>query len=306
MTRPRLRIVTGKGGVGKTTVATALALAEAGRGQRTLLAEINGRDRVASVLGIPPVGASICQAGERLSVVDMNPRAAIHEYALMVFRFEAIVHAVFDNRVVRRFLALIPSLGELVMLGKVWFHIQEVQDDRPRFDVVVLDAPSTGHAMSMLRAPAMVQHAIPPGPLRDITRDIIALISDPERTHLHVVTTPEEMPVTEAVELECAAAEVLQMKLGFSVINCRLGPLSAAALEKLEASSDPEVRQVVATLRQRETRRLQGEEQLRRLPAHMLEAAVGLPRLLDALPGRAGVKRLAELLLPALEREEQP
>ena len=119
MRLPRLRIVTGKGGVGKTTVATAIAVAEARRGRRTLIAETHGRDRVSAILGVPPVGSEIKAVDERLYVVDMNPRAAIHEYARILFRFEAIVNAVFENRVVRRFLALIPSLGELVMLGKV-------------------------------------------------------------------------------------------------------------------------------------------------------------------------------------------
>ena len=205
---PRLRIVTGKGGTGKTVVATALALAEARRGRTTLLAEAHGQHRVAALLGCTPGGPEIMPVTPNLFAVDMDVQAAIREYALLVLRFEALYRAVFENRVIRRFIRLIPSLGELVMLGKLWYHEQETSEHGPRFDVIVFDAPATGHALAMLRAPALVEHAVPPGPLRDITRNLQALLRDHARTAVHVVTTPEEMPVSEASDI---AAAVLRL-----------------------------------------------------------------------------------------------
>ncbi len=301
---PRLRIVTGKGGVGKTVVATAIAMAEAKRGRRTLLAEVHGRDRVASLLGAPPIGADMREVIENLHVVDMNKTAAIREYALLTLRFETVYKAVFENRMVQRFLRLVPSLGELVMLGKVWFHEQEIVDGRPRFDVIVLDAPATGHALALLRAPSVVLRMVPPGPLRDNTTVIQDLLTDHRRCVLHVVTTPEEMPVNEAVELEQGAADVLNIRLGATVINQRLDPMPAEALATLiDAPIDAALEPLLNALRIRDGRIRVGEGHLERLPAYMLANSVSLPRLVDPQFGREAVSKLAEIIGPVLHPE---
>ena len=206
---PRLRIVTGKGGVGKTAVATAIALAETRRGRNVLLVEMRGRGRAAAFLGVPAVGPELRRVRERLHLVDMEPDAAIHEYVLLTLRFEAIYRAVFENRLVRGLIHLVPALAELVMLGKLWYHERERERGAPRFDLVVLDAPATGHALALLRTPMTVEATVPAGPLREHARDIRELLTDPHRTMLHIVLTPEEMPVNEAMEIERTAASEL-------------------------------------------------------------------------------------------------
>jgi anion-transporting ArsA/GET3 family ATPase len=300
---PRVRIVTGKGGVGKTVVATAIAVAEARAGRRTLLAEVNGRDKVAALLGCKPVGSNMRELYDRLHVVDMNPRAAIREYALLTFRFQAVYNAVFENRLVRRFLRLIPSLGELVMLGKIWHHEQEQLDGEPRFDVIVLDAPSTGHALTMLRAPGIVERTVPPGPLRDITRDLKSLLVDRQRTCLHVVTTPEEMPINEAIAIEQSAASGLGMALGTTIINQRLEPLPTGALEALSRSADDRHTILLEILRTRAARWRAGEQMLRRLPAYMLDHSVSLPRLITTDFDRDAVMQLSNIVAAQINCE---
>src|SRR5262245_21246148 len=99
----RLRIVTGKGGVGKTVVATAMALAEARAGARVLVCEVTSGDAVARLLGEEPGGAELASMGPNLTVVDMQPQATIREYALMVLKFQAVYKAVFENRFARHF-----------------------------------------------------------------------------------------------------------------------------------------------------------------------------------------------------------
>lgn len=300
--QPRLRIVTGKGGVGKTSVATALALAEARRGRRVLVAEVNGRDRVTQLLGTPPVGYDMREVLENVHVVDMSSHEAIREYVLLVFRFESIYKAVFENRFVQHFLRLVPSLAELVMLGKLWFHDQEEQGGRPRFDVIILDAPATGHAISMLRAPSVVQSTVPPGPLRENARRLHAMLTDHGRTRLHVVTIPEEMPVNETIEIARAAIDTLGMALGTTFINQRLEPLPTGALAALDGlRADAALGGAVTALELREGKRRWGEENLQRLPGRMLADSVSLPRLVAPQFGRAQLEQLATCIAPALE-----
>ncbi len=294
---PRVRIITGKGGVGKTTVAAALGLALARSGQRVLVAEVNGRDRVAATLGVEPVGADIREVLPNLFVVDMNPRAALREYILLVVRFETLYKAVFENRMARRVLRFIPSLGELNMLGKIWYHAEQRENDRPRFDAIVVDAPATGHARELLRAPGVVEKMVPAGPLRDNARRIREMLTDAERTHLHVVTTPEEMPVNEAIELCEAARTTLGMRLGTTLINHRVPAVPAQALDRLgQQLSDPRLAGLVATLKLREGKRAAGEVELARLPAALTERVVSLPRLVADPFGRAELDKLAGLL----------
>ena len=135
----RLWIVSGKGGVGKSTVSAALALRSARAGRRTLVCEVNTQERVSRFLERPAAGPEITLLEENLWAVDVRPQEAMREYALMVLRFETLYKTVFENRLVRYFLRFIPSLQELVMLGKILYHLQEklpdgqgsLRDDRP-------------------------------------------------------------------------------------------------------------------------------------------------------------------------------
>ena len=144
----RLVVVTGKGGTGKSTVATALALLAARRGKRVLVAEVNAAtERVAPLLGAPPAGPVIREARPGISTVDVTPPAALREYGLQVVKLQVIYDAVFENRLVRHFLRVVPGLGELVMLGKILHEARAEERGRPRWDQVIVDAPATGHAL---------------------------------------------------------------------------------------------------------------------------------------------------------------
>ncbi len=302
---PRLRVVTGKGGVGKTTVAAALALAEARRGKRVLLAEVNGRDRAAHLLGVEPTGSKLTDVLPNIALVDMNPRDTLREYVLLTFKFETVYKAVFENRVVKNFLRLTPSLGELMMLGKIWHHEREREGERPRFDVIVLDAPATGHAIAMLRAPSVVQATVPTGPLRENARAMDQLLRDTNRTAVHVVTTPEEMPVNEAVEIERAVGDELGMRIGTTFLNQRVSALVPEIVPTLQSSAEADKRLASATqvLKAREQRRVAGEQNLQRLPHKMLRDSVSIPRLVAADFGRQSLDAIADVIVPALARE---
>jgi len=148
----RFLFVVGKGGVGKTTVGAAIALAAASKGKRVLLAMCNAKERVSAILGVPPVGAHNVTVMPNLDVVNMMPREALEEYGLMVLRSRTLFKAVFESNVVSALLRGTPGIEAWSMLGKAYFHTKEtLRDGRPRYDLVIVDAPATGHGLEMRR-----------------------------------------------------------------------------------------------------------------------------------------------------------
>jgi anion-transporting ArsA/GET3 family ATPase len=204
----RLILVVGKGGVGRSTVAAAIAGQLAARGKKTLLFETNANDRFGSYFDKPPVGENVTQLAPNLWAVNTNPAAALAEYGLMILRFKSVYEMVFENRVTRAFLRAIPGLDDYALLGKAWFHTQEEKRGKPVWDTVVFDMPASGHSISMLRIPWVIVDTVPEGPLTRDARTIKALLTDQTRTAAVLVTLAEEMPVNEAVELEAKLSDL--------------------------------------------------------------------------------------------------
>jgi anion-transporting ArsA/GET3 family ATPase len=131
-----------------------------------------------------------------------------------------LYRVVFHNKYIRSFLPAVPGLSEWAMLGKAWFHTTEVDEDgRNRFDIVVLDAPATGHGLDMLRVPKVIVEIVPPGILRRDAERAWKMFTDPAQTAVLVVTLPEELPVTETLELIRAIDDDLRLPLGALVVN---------------------------------------------------------------------------------------
>jgi anion-transporting ArsA/GET3 family ATPase len=204
----RLVVVTGKGGTGKSTLSAAIGFAAARRGKRVLVCEVSARERVSELLGRPPSGTTIRELLPNLYSVHVRPAEAMHEYGVMILRSEMLYNLVFERRWVRYFLNAAPSLAEIVMLGKVWWHAaREMQRGRPRWDLVVLDAPATGHGLTFLTVPEVFLSIVSEGPLARDMRDMQSLLADPDRSRTCIVTLPEEMPVNETIELHRALAQ---------------------------------------------------------------------------------------------------
>ncbi|HSD86350.1 MAG TPA: ArsA family ATPase [Kofleriaceae bacterium] len=198
----RLILVVGKGGVGRSTVAAAIAGQCAARGRKTLLFETNANDRFGTYFDKPPVGTEIAPLAPNLAAVNTNPAHALEEYGLMILKFRSVYEMVFENRVTRAFLRAIPGLDDYALLGKAWFHTTEEKRGKPIWDTVVFDMPASGHSISMLRIPWVITDTVPEGPLTRDARTIKELLTDPARTAAVLVTLAEEMPVNEAIELE--------------------------------------------------------------------------------------------------------
>jgi anion-transporting ArsA/GET3 family ATPase len=198
----RLILVVGKGGVGRSTVAAAIAGQCAARGRKTLLYEVNANDRFGTYFDKPPVGTEVTALAPNLAGVNATPASALEEYGLMILKFRSVYEMVFENRVTRAFLRAIPGLDDYALLGKAWFHTTEEKRGKPIWDTVVFDMPASGHSISMLRIPWVITDTVPEGPLTRDARTVKDLLTDPARTAVVMVTLAEEMPVNEAIELE--------------------------------------------------------------------------------------------------------
>jgi anion-transporting ArsA/GET3 family ATPase len=222
----RFLFVTGKGGVGKTTVSGALALAFAARGKRVLVAMCNTKERLSAILGTKPIGDEVAPVTKGVWAVNISPDKALREYGEMVLKVRAAADLVFDNKYTRTFFRAVPGLSEWSMLGKAWFHTTELQEDgSPRYDVVLLDAPATGHGTEMLRVPKVILDVAPPGVLRRDAEAAWSMFQDPQRSGVVVVTLPEEMPATETVELISTIRGELRLPVHRLIVNGVLPPL---------------------------------------------------------------------------------
>jgi anion-transporting ArsA/GET3 family ATPase len=199
----RLIVVTGKGGTGKTTVAAALARAAAQRGLRVLVAETGRDENVPRLLGHQegPVGHQGVHTPAGPLALRLEPYAALAEYLNLQLRVPGAVAGLLRQPAFRQLMDAAPGWRELVTLGKIWHLEQAREDDAPRFDLLVVDAPATGHGLTFLDVPRVVVSTIRSGPLRRHARWVESLVRDPERTLLLPVALAEELPARETVEL---------------------------------------------------------------------------------------------------------
>jgi len=298
----RVVLVLGKGGVGRSTVAAAIAAACARRGRRTLLFEASANDRFGELFGgSEPVGTSITRLRENLYAVNTNPGAALEEYGLMVLKFRRVYRMVFENRVTRYFLRAIPGLDEYAVLGKAWFHWNEEERGRPAWDTLVFDMPASGHAMSMLRIPKVILETVPEGPL---TRDAATLrkqLQDTSHTAIVLATLAEEMPVTEARELTALLHRQLNLRVARLIVNQVFpdrfpsGSPAEQVLERLDAASG-DLAALAGHGRTALRRRRLNERYIAELARHLVIPRLELPLLFAPRLGPAEVDQLSQLI----------
>ncbi len=222
----RFLAVIGKGGTGKTTVAAALALLAASRGKRVLVAMTQARERMSAMLETEVIGSEVINILPRIDAVNMDPEAALDEYGVMVLKVRALYKAVMDNRAVKGFLRAVPGMDAWAMLGKALYHVKQKDETGANaYDLVILDAPATGHGLQMLRVPQVIADVAPAGLLRREADEGLAILRDPKRAGAVVVTLAEEMPTAETEELIGTLTRDVRMPLARLVINNVLAPV---------------------------------------------------------------------------------
>jgi len=232
----RLVIVTGKGGTGKTTVAAALGLAAARAGQRVLVAEMTPDEQIPRL--VAPGSQNAGYAGRELRPglrsMFVDPFAALGEYLGLQLRTPGLVRRLLDTQAFRQLMNAAPGWRELITLGKVWHLEQMSERGAPRYDLIVVDAPATGHGVTFLNAPRVVVSAVRAGPLRRHSQLVEQMLEDPDRTLLLPVSLAEELPARETAELVARVRADVGIAVDRVIVNAVAPPPFPPGLEDLD------------------------------------------------------------------------
>jgi anion-transporting ArsA/GET3 family ATPase len=296
----RVLFVTGKGGVGKTTVAAALGLVAARAGLRTIVCELDARERLGSMFNVATRGFEEVELAPELHAIAIDPQNAIEEYLLLQIKVRPVYDMLFKNRIFDYFAAATPGLAELVTIGKVW---ELAQPDRmtkksEAYDLVVVDAPATGHALAMLEAPETFRRIARVGPIHRQAGYIQDFLHDPAQLAVVAVATAEEMPVNETVDLRAALRDRVGLDIDLAIVNA-LEPEYFTADEIKRLRGEEELAPIDAAILQSE-RAARQREQLERLAGDLNRPLITLPFLYEKSIGRQALSELADDLAEAL------
>lgn len=217
----RFHLITGKGGVGKSSVSAALSLYFAQQGHRTLLCEMDPREQMSALFGVEASAGVLRPLNEDLPLwgVNVELRQALREYGQLKLRFKTLAQLFFENPLTDALVNLLPGVQELIMLGKAFHHEREQIRGVPRWDRIVVDAPATGHGLALLSLPQVIRDSVSQGNLHREAAEMWQLITDPNRAAIHVVTLPEQIPLYEAKALWHTLSNQLKVAIGALILN---------------------------------------------------------------------------------------
>ena len=204
----QILFVTGKGGVGKTSTSIMLGLAQAKRGRKTIIVQTHGAQQISPFFGLPVCGYIPQEVYPNLFVMSITAAQAIEEYALQQLKFRKVYEIIFENRFAKPLIQGAPGLHDAVHLGKIYSLA-----DREKWPSIIVDAPATGHALSMLHSARTMMDLTKSGPMYNTNAIVDAVFSDPNRTSIVLVTLLEELPVQETLELWDALEKQHQCRL---------------------------------------------------------------------------------------------
>ncbi len=304
----RLVFVTGKGGVGKTAVALALATAAARAKRRVLVVEVNPYGRVGEYVGVQALTPEPLEVAPHLSVAAIVPAVIMQEFVHSILRIGALTRRLLESHTFRVVAAAAPGIEDFLTLVRVakWEDARTgLKRGRHRFDLVIVDAPATGHSVPLLGTPGSLLKMLPFGPLAGTARELALLLGDRDRTAVAIVTRAEEMAVNETLELAGAL-----MRLGIEIlppiVNV-VSPLRFNAEEVRRLRSDPPALPAAllpyaAAGRFSVARQRASERQLRRLARSLARKPFCLPQVPARRFGWAEIEQLADELTAAPPR----
>src|SRR5690349_3418851 len=217
----RLLFVTGKGGVGKSTIAIAMGLAAAARGKRTIVCEVGGQETASRVFRRAEIGFHEVELAENLWSISIDPDQSLREYLLLQLKVRAMRDMLVRSKLFNYLAAATPGLKELVTIGKIW---ELAQPDRKvkkaaDYDLVIVDAPATGHGIGFLQTPRTFASIARVGPVHTQAEELDRFITDHDTTGVAIVSLPEEMPVNETSSLETSLTDDVGMAVDRIYMN---------------------------------------------------------------------------------------
>jgi anion-transporting ArsA/GET3 family ATPase len=299
----RIVIVTGKGGVGKSTVALALGLAAAERGKRTIVCEVAQQEQLSRVFHRAEVGFHEVQMADDLWGISIDPDEAMREYVLLQLKVKAMRDMLFRTKIFTYLAAATPGLRELVTFGKAWELAQterRVKGGR-QYDLVILDAPATGHGVGFLQTPRTFAGIARVGPIRSQAEALDRWITNHRRTGVVIVSLPEEMPVNETASLEQQMNDDVGASVDRIYMNAlypeRFSDEEATRIEPLVQNGDGGSVRAALRAALSQSRRAEGQrKQLVRLEELTSAPVRTLPYVFEPELGLDEIRSLAEAI----------
>ena len=289
-------IVAGKGGVGKTTVTATLATAAADAGLSVLIVEVEGKSGLAACFGRPPLGYEEAELAPHVRGRTLTPDEALLDY-LENHGLRRISKRLVRSGALEVVSTAVPGMKDILVLGKV----KALEHERAA-DLILIDAPAAGHAVSFLMSPRGLGDAVRVGPVSKQSTDVIEMLSDPARCQVMLVTVPEETPVNELVDTAFQLEDRIGVQLGPVVVNsCYPDPGLPASVDEVQRLADElgvfvsprETTDLVAAAEFRRERYVLQQEQADRLAARLPLPQVRLPFLFTAELGPPEIGTLA-------------
>jgi anion-transporting ArsA/GET3 family ATPase len=302
----RLVIVAGKGGVGKTTVTAALARVAARSGLSTLIVEVEGKSGLASVFGREPFSYQEVELAPDIRGRTLTPDDALLEY-LREHGMARISKRLMSSGALDIVSTAVPGIKDILILGKV------KQLERAKAaDLIVLDAPAAGHAITFLLAARALLDAVRVGPINTQAREVLELLTDPARCQVMLVTLPEETPVNELIDTAYHLEDRVGVSLGPVVVNGlypAIGGLDVVPLDAATAADvslrDGEADSLAAAADFRLHRMALQHEQVSRLATELPLPQLHLPYLFSADLGPVELDLLADSLSSGIANLER-
>lgn len=296
MNNQRFIIVAGKGGVGRSTLSAALALSFSRKNMRTLLATADTQAKHLSKIFGHKIGPRNTKIGKNLYAVNIHPMESIKEYTLMILKIRYLQYLLVGTQAMQSFISNIPGISEWAIMGKVTYHLIEKKNGKHLYDRIILDAPPTGHSLSLIKIPLYISNVISSGPLHAVALERLSLIRDPGTTGILLVSIPEEMAVSEALDLY----ENIRSDIKIPVIAVLMNRTTLSIftedeelkIREMACGSNPENTLKAALFRMNRTKLQQ--KQIKRIQKHL--PVVQLPEINKWRLETGDIEALADIL----------